>query len=138
MPINPRKYFMMKKILFTLVLFSFLTLPANADEARFRAIMLKAESGDAKAQNKLGTYYQLGLSTEQNDVEAVKWFRKAAGQGYNKAKFNLGEMYEKGRGVGQDTEQALSWYKKACDGGCDCGCKSWKKLKQKAERNIVE
>lgn len=84
--------------------------------------------GNANAQNKLATFYQLGLNTERNDSEAVKWYRKAAEQGFGEAQFNLGEMYAKGRGVAKDTLQALSWYRKACDGGCDCGCKSYRKM----------
>jgi TPR repeat protein len=33
----------------------------------------------------------------QDDVEAVKWFRKAAEQGYPAAQDNLGWMYKNGR-----------------------------------------
>jgi TPR repeat protein len=41
-----------------------------------------AEQGDAKAQFALGNLYYFGQGTLQDYVEAVKWFRKAAEQGY--------------------------------------------------------
>ncbi|NTU90317.1 MAG: sel1 repeat family protein [Chlorobiaceae bacterium] len=119
----------MKKTVVALFLLLVTSVPARGDQASFLATKAKAEAGDPKAQNKLGTYYQLGLNTEQSDAEAVRWFRKAAEQGNGDGEFNLGEMYEKGRGVPVDREQALYWYKKACDSACKCGCKSWRKLK---------
>ena len=34
----------------------------------------------------------------QNNVEAVKWYRKAADQGYRDAQFNLASIYASGLG----------------------------------------
>ena len=56
--------------------------------------------------------YAEGQGVKQDDFEAVKWFRKAAEQGYAEAKFNLGHMYSKGRGVKQDDFEAVNWYHK--------------------------
>ena len=39
----------------------------------------------------------------------MKWFRKAAEQGYAVAQYNLGEMYATGRGVLQDYVTAYAW-----------------------------
>ena len=39
--------------------------------------------------------YAKGQGAPQNYTEAVKWFRKAAVQGYAGAQFNLGVMYQK-------------------------------------------
>jgi TPR repeat protein len=36
---------------------------------------------------------------KQDAAEAVKWYRKAAEQGYARAQFNLGLMYAEGKGV---------------------------------------
>ncbi|WP_048942707.1 tetratricopeptide repeat protein, partial [Haemophilus influenzae] len=58
-----------------------------------------------------------GQGVKQDDFEAVKWFRKAAEQGYAEAKFNLGHMYSKGRGVKQDDFEAVNWYRKAAEQG---------------------
>ena len=53
----------------------------------------------------------------QDDVEAVKWFRKAADQGNDWAQNNLGICYHKGKGVPQDSGEAVKWYRKAADQG---------------------
>jgi len=53
----------------------------------------------------------------KDEVEAVKWYRKAADQGYAAAQFNLGLMYEYGRGVAKDEVEAVKWYRKAADQG---------------------
>ena len=43
--------------------------------------------------------YLNGEGVPERDAEAVKWYRKAARQGYADAQSNPGFMYEKGRGV---------------------------------------
>jgi TPR repeat protein len=48
----------------------------------------------------------------QDYVQAVFWYRKAAGQGHIVAQTNLGLMYEHGQGVAQDYSQAAAWYRK--------------------------
>ena len=55
--------------------------------------------------------YENGQGVAQNYAEAVKWYRKAAEQGYAEAQFNLGVMYETGEGVAQDYAEALKWYR---------------------------
>jgi TPR repeat protein len=61
--------------------------------------------------------YQNGRGVIQDDVEAVKWYRKAAEQGYAIAEDNLGWMYQNGRGVVQDDAEAIKWYRKAAEQG---------------------
>ncbi len=41
-----------------------------------------AEQGDAEAQYRLGSFYREGFGVQQDDAEAMKWYRKAAEQGY--------------------------------------------------------
>ena len=74
-----------------------------------------AESGDAKAQNKLGYLYDTGRELPQNDAEAVRWYRRAAAQNHAMALYNLANHYLSGRGVPQDTEEAIKWYRLAAD-----------------------
>jgi TPR repeat protein len=50
-------------------------------------------------------------------AEALKWYRKAAEQGYASAQYNLGNGYRRGKGVTQDYAEAVRWYRKAVDGG---------------------
>ena len=47
----------------------------------FEFAKAKAEKGDASAQVTLGLMYEYGRGVAKNDVEAVKWYRKAAEQG---------------------------------------------------------
>ena len=44
-----------------------------------------AEQGDADAQYNLGIFYSQDDSVDKDMTEAVKWFRKAAEQGYEPA-----------------------------------------------------
>ena len=53
----------------------------------------------------------------EDDAAAVKWYRKAAEQGYAMAQFNLGAMYAKGEGVPEDDAAAVKWYRKAAEQG---------------------
>ena len=53
----------------------------------------------------------------QSDVEAVRWYRLAAGQGDASAQRHLGWMYDKGRGVPQDYDEAAAWYQRAAEQG---------------------
>ena len=53
----------------------------------------------------------------QDDAEAVKWYRKAAEQGYAKAQYNLGVVYAQGQGVAKDDAEAVKWYRKAAEQG---------------------
>jgi hypothetical protein len=42
-----------------------------------------------------------GRGVPQSDVEAARWYRKAADQGDAGAQYNLGLMFDQGRGVAQ-------------------------------------
>ncbi len=50
---------------------------------------MAAEQGYAIAQNNLGWMYQEGKGVQQDDAEAVKWYRKAAEQGNAEAQYRL-------------------------------------------------
>jgi len=52
-----------------------------------------------------------------DDFEAVKWFRRAADQGFAQAQVSLGGMYIDGKGVAQDNSEAVNWYRKAAEQG---------------------
>ena len=49
-----------------------------------------AAAGDAAAQNRLGLISQNGEGVTQDYAEAIKWYLKAAQQGYDAAQKNLG------------------------------------------------
>lgn len=72
----------------------------------------RAESGDVEAMHQLGRMY---LGVAKDDTEALKWFRKAAAQGWAPSMNNLGVMYALGAGVPKDDVEAVSWYRKAAE-----------------------
>jgi hypothetical protein len=74
---------------------------------------------DAVAQNALGDDYYFGRNgLKQDDVEAVKWYRKAAEQGNASGQARLGFMYANGRGgLAKDDAEAMKWYRKAAEQG---------------------
>ena len=80
-------------------------------------IVLAAEQGFARAQYNLGICYHDGRGVPRDEVEAVKWYRKAAEQGFAPAQFNLGICHFNGEGVAKDSVQAVSWYRKAAEQG---------------------
>ena len=87
------------------------------DVAEVRAM---AERGDAGAQYYLGRAYDFGnsrLDVEEDDTEAVRWYRLAADQGHADAQYSLGSAHQFGRGVRQDDAEAVRWWRLAADQG---------------------
>ncbi|MXX34350.1 MAG: sel1 repeat family protein [Gemmatimonadetes bacterium] len=83
------------------------------------ALISTAEQGDAAAQVSLGDMYLSGDGVPEDDSEAVRWYRAAAGQGYARAQFNLGLMYANGQGVSENDAEAVRWYRVAAEQGLD-------------------
>ena len=81
----------MKKSLRLWVLFLAIVSACWADDAT-DTLREMADKGDAKAQWKLGMAYLEGKVVARDEVEAVKWWRKAADQGYAMALINLISM----------------------------------------------
>jgi TPR repeat protein len=83
----------------------------------FNEIRVRAERGDAKAQFDLGCAYVKGDGLAKDEVEAVKWYRKAAEQGNPDAQFALSFCYYNGVGVAKEEEEAAKWLFKAANQG---------------------
>ena len=62
-------------------------------EPNVEMLLAKAESGDPEAQAELGKMYFNGTGVPKDEVEAVKWYRKAAEQGDSSAQFCLGVVF---------------------------------------------
>jgi TPR repeat protein len=54
---------------------------------------------------------------EKNEVEAVKWYQKAATTGEHQGQYFLGLCYLEGTGVARSRETALMWLRMAALGG---------------------
>jgi TPR repeat protein len=61
--------------------------------------------------------YAKGDGVEQDYVEALKWYRKAAERGSAGGQLYLGVCYELGEGVPQDDKEAVEWFRKAAEQG---------------------
>ena len=59
----------------------------------------------------------MGDGVPMDYAEAVKWYRRAADQGFYLAQRYLASMYEFGKGVPQDFVQAYMWYNLAAAQG---------------------
>ena len=77
-----------------------------------------ANRGDASSQFVVGKIFDYGNGgVKQNQETAVRWYTRAADQGYAGAQFNLGSCFELGEGVNQDKQQAAYWYRQAANQG---------------------
>ena len=76
-------------------------------------------SSASAGKNTAEEYNKKGMVAyiQKNYTEAVKWFRKAAEQGYAYAQKMLGLCYYYGQGVSQDYAEAVKWYRKAAEQG---------------------
>lgn len=72
---------------------------------------LLAERGLAIAQFNLGLFYDEGLGVRQNLPLAIKWYRKAAKQGYSSALLNLGICYSQAEGSSEIIRRLSSFTK---------------------------
>jgi TPR repeat protein len=65
----------------------------------------------------LGLRYKTGEGVTQDNVEAVKWFKKAADQGYCFSQSHLAKMLKRGLGIKTDYFQSMHYYKLAAEQG---------------------
>jgi len=84
---------------------------------RVQTIYTNALHGNADAQLQLGLMCQSRWDSVKYQVDAAKWYRKAADQGNATAQYNLGVMYRTGAGVPKDELEAAKWLSKAADQG---------------------
>ena len=75
----------------------------------------RAERGDSNSEFRLGLCYSSGEGVAKDEVEAVKWFRKAADQNLASAQTALGTCYRHGLGVAKDYAEAVKWFRKAAE-----------------------
>jgi uncharacterized protein len=61
--------------------------------------------------------YRKGEGVPHDDLEATRWYLRAAEQGDAEAQYNSGLAYYHGRGIPQDYQQAVRWYRKAAETG---------------------
>lgn len=70
----------------------------------------KAERGDPKAQNTMGTYYESGNGVEKDYWRAIYWYTKSAEQGNPNAQYHLAVLYNK---VEENPLKSYYWFEVA-------------------------
>jgi uncharacterized protein len=113
------------RLIFTLLLASSVAVvqlaaqQTKADQKSIEEVKAKAEAGDAESEMELGRRYNKGEGVAKDQVEAVKWYRKAAEQNLPIAQYNLAVCYNRGAGcrdgVAEDDVEAAKWYRKAAE-----------------------
>ena len=88
-----------------------------AEKKDFEDTRQKANQGDMHAQYHLAMLYDFGVGTEENDVEAARWCRKAAEQGHAEAQYTLGQTLRLGEAVAPDMKEAFTWFMKSARQG---------------------
>jgi len=78
-----------------------------------RTLAERAAAGEARSQFNLAAQ----LEREKNYDEAIKWYQRAAAQGFGSAELNIAQMYEKGIGVKENKAEARLRYRKLADAG---------------------
>lgn len=76
--------------------------PVQPPPTSFQATAAKAEKGDPASQSALGDYYLDGKQFPRDLALALKWYRKAAEQGFAAAQYHVGVSYSRGECVPQD------------------------------------
>lgn len=74
-------------------------------------LIQSANQGDWRSQIQLGMRYRDGRGVEQNNEEALAWYRKCADQGIADGLDNVGYMYLKGWGVPVNFDIATGYFK---------------------------
>ena len=80
-------------------------------------LLANAERGSAEDQYQLGMRYERGAGVPQSYLDAARWYRLAAMQGYRDGEYKLCAMSERGQGLPQDYQEALRWCGLAADQG---------------------
>ena len=96
-----------------LILLLTVLLSSGVFASEFSDTVERAVLGEAWAQNRLGVMLLTGEVVEENNTQAVEWFRAAADKGYAIAQFNLGKMYANGEGIPENSIRAYAWWSMA-------------------------
>ncbi len=88
---------------------------ANSFAEMAKYLKIKAESGDADAQLKLGGFYLCGKGNcEKSDKKALELISSAAEKKHPRAQYMMGCYYLTGQGkIKQSIDQAIQWFQQS-------------------------
>jgi TPR repeat protein len=104
--------------LWLLGMFYFEGITVSQDYTTAKA-MFEINQDYALAQRSLGNMYEDGKGVVKNEMEAIKWYRRAAEQ-IPRAKCNLAHMYYEGKGVDKNLTTAFELFSQAAEAGGVC------------------
>lgn len=84
-------------------------------ETAYKILRPEAEAGNARAQFAIGQMYVRGFFVAKSDEAGIKWYRRAAAQGYKPAFYLIGIHYLAGFGIQQDFDKAYASFVAAGD-----------------------
>ena len=77
-----------------------------------------AQTGNADAEELIGSMYALGTGVERDDIRAFEWYLRASLRGHPGAQSGIGWYYEVGRGMpAPDLVRGYAWYTLSAIGG---------------------
>lgn len=65
----------------------------------------------------MGVIFEHGDGVPEDYLEALRWYKLAADQGFASAQFKMGFMYNSGKGVKCNYPEAMRWLKLAAEQG---------------------
>ena len=87
-------------------------------QPRMQSLLAAAEKGDLGAQHDVGACYATGdWDGPKDEVEAVKWYTRAAESGHAMSQYDLGFMLCLGEGAEKDVAKGLWWLEQAVANG---------------------
>ncbi len=86
-------------------------------ESSLEDVAKAAEGGDLTALHYLGYYHAQGIGGTTNYALGLKYYTRAAEQGFPNSMLNIGGLYRLGQGVPLDLEEAVKWSVKAGENG---------------------
>lgn len=86
-------------------------------EDAIAAIKLVVGSNAAQVENFKRADREKAEAKQQEEAEAMRWYRLATEQGLAEAQNKLGVMYFYGRGVVQNYAEAVRWFRQAAEQG---------------------
>jgi len=91
--------------------------PEECVKKLFSLYKILADKNNPKAQYIVAICYRLGLGVEKDDIEAIKYFRLSAMQGFDLALIKLGKCLINGIGIKKDVRGAFHCFMLAANQG---------------------
>jgi TPR repeat protein len=84
----------------------------------YKVLYPMAQTGNAEAEELIGSMYALGTGVDRDDIRAFEWYLRASMRGHPGAQSGIGWYYEVGRGMpAPDLVRGYAWYTLSAIGG---------------------